>query len=282
MEKEYIGNLIALAGVNGNTISQENLQILIEKYNLSEVEYQEMIDYCNSYGIYITNGTEYYEIHRHFYQEYCDKYYVEKEISDSDRIRYLSVALTNIVKARIYENPSIYFYLSNSEYRLFRHWIASKLKMTYDHEQLKYMVKNHVKESNKDTTFYMLDSEDPQRCQELSAQIEKTTKEVYDYLINFQKAEEIVDYLLMIISNRRRKKIEEGLGAGKTLCGYTQRRIRNAIKYYLAKTFPTEIIEYICEHLPERNETDTRVHLIDPNNMTVCKVLDDILNRILQ
>lgn len=47
MERDYIGNLRAIAGVNHSSISEQDLQLLCIKYNLTDDEETEMRRYCN-------------------------------------------------------------------------------------------------------------------------------------------------------------------------------------------------------------------------------------------
>ena len=53
MEKDYVENLKAVAGVGGNKISEQNLVLLKEKYNLTEEGMKEMKAYCNTHRILI-------------------------------------------------------------------------------------------------------------------------------------------------------------------------------------------------------------------------------------
>ena len=53
MERDYIGNLEVLAAINRNTVSGQNLKVLGMKYDLTDSELQEMVQYCKDHGIHI-------------------------------------------------------------------------------------------------------------------------------------------------------------------------------------------------------------------------------------
>lgn len=53
MDKDYLGNLIVLAGVHSNYVSEQYLQLLCLKYDLSDAEMGEMVIYCKEHGITI-------------------------------------------------------------------------------------------------------------------------------------------------------------------------------------------------------------------------------------
>ena len=45
MERDYIGNLKVLAAINRNTVSEQNLKLLEIKYNLSDSEMHDLVQY---------------------------------------------------------------------------------------------------------------------------------------------------------------------------------------------------------------------------------------------
>ena len=53
MERDYIGNLKVLAAINRNTVSEQNLKLLEIKYNLSDSEMHDLVQYCKDQGIEI-------------------------------------------------------------------------------------------------------------------------------------------------------------------------------------------------------------------------------------
>ena len=53
MEKEYIKNLKALAGVGNSCVSEQNMKILCAKYKLTETDLENMRRYCKDHNITI-------------------------------------------------------------------------------------------------------------------------------------------------------------------------------------------------------------------------------------
>ena len=58
MEKEYIRNLQALAGIQYYSVSKQNLLLLREKYHLSDEETEEMKRYCMEHSISVFDEEE--------------------------------------------------------------------------------------------------------------------------------------------------------------------------------------------------------------------------------
>ena len=58
MSRDFIGNLRVLAAVGGNSVTKQNLELLREKYSLTDTEFEQMIDYCSERSIMIYDEVE--------------------------------------------------------------------------------------------------------------------------------------------------------------------------------------------------------------------------------
>ena len=169
MERDYIGNLRAAAGVHGNSISEQNVELLCEKYDLTEAERADMLQYCREQGISIYNEEE---NESDFVDVSAPAKYEEsltEEQEEAERLvnavseRIMHVALVKLQNRRKRRVQLCGFYLYHKERKL-----AEKVKRIFTIDQLRFINDHLLTFRDEEESFALEDPREQELCAELN------------------------------------------------------------------------------------------------------------------
>ncbi len=165
MEKDYVENLKAVAGVGGNKISEKNLVLLKEKYNLTEEGMKEMKAYCNTHRILI-------------YDEIAKGEFAE-DMNDVKPSRRKSVPIeerNRLKKSRVITKRIMHLASVSARKRVEgRGWLCGTYTSSvrrsterfvmrkFVESEMDYIIEHFPPENDEDICFQMMDDENPEK-----------------------------------------------------------------------------------------------------------------------
>ena len=95
----------------------------------------------------------------------------------------------------------------------------------------------------------------------------------------------ITDYMqhvYTVVENASRVEKPRKLGSNRGVtCNHGRSHLFETIPKIIFRNYDDDTIEYIIAHLPEENDTDTRLVMTDPDNPELCERLNEELNRMM-
>ena len=171
MNTDCMENLRVLAGCNFNSVSEQDLRLLGEKYCLSDEELQELKQYCAEHGIDVYDEVELAGVSD---DEYADSPIEEMyRMTDEEKEgRKLASALLKRI-LQLSEEKS----RKNRKVKMcgtyLTHLIESMERLVmrgFSNEQLKYVIA-HLTYSDENGFFVRADQQDPEMCDKLNERL---------------------------------------------------------------------------------------------------------------
>ena len=176
MQRDYIGHLRALIGVTGYSVSQQNLDILRIKYELTDTEADEMRQYCIEHNVVI-----YDELEKHKNSESSEKpeqikrrhsrTLTEEEKEYRKLIGKVSTCIVNLGMNRTRNSTKDMIGFCGTYTSSIREGIAKRVQRVFSADQLRFIVA-HLPENLEDDEFFSLkDPLEQELCNELSQEM---------------------------------------------------------------------------------------------------------------
>lgn len=166
MEKDYIGNLRVIAGVGGNKVSQQNLLILMEKYQLTEGEMKAMKEYCDRHRIFIYNEEDTVDSDDEIkvVQQRARKTVSAEEKNRRNKAEIIARHIMHFASVKAHKRLEGRGWLCGTYTSSIRRNVESYLVSRFDESEMNYIIEHMAVDNKEDTCFLMLDSADPQKA----------------------------------------------------------------------------------------------------------------------
>lgn len=174
MEKDYIENLRVVISVGGNKISQQNLNLLKVKYNLTDSEMGEMNEYCISHGIEIFDE-ETIETASEAVRTVMHK---SKSRLTEDRIRLeksriIAKYIMHLAEVKVSKEVHDRGWVCGTNIGSVRECIERIIVKRFDETQMDYIIEHLPEENDEDISFQMVDDQNPKMSASINEQLNK-------------------------------------------------------------------------------------------------------------
>lgn len=167
MESEYIRNLCAIIGARSNaTVNDQVLEILRNKYNLTDNEWKTMIEYCNEHQISINHmGKETVDDSVQVSEEPDAKQDVTAEERELDRyVETITGRIMHIAAVRAKKRVNGKGWICGTYTKSVANLVKRKVKYNFSINQLRFIVDHLPDESDIEERFSLQDPENVYEC----------------------------------------------------------------------------------------------------------------------
>lgn len=170
MNNDCIENLRVLAAINHNSVSEQNLKLLGEKYSLSEAELQELDQYCKDNGIDVydeekmacisgenNNGNN---VTCSVRKTDC---ITEEEKENQKMASIITKRIMHIAAIKARKSVNGRGWLCGTYTGSVRRLVEQRVRRSFSNEELKYIV-DHLSDSDEEDLFAIEDQQSPGTC----------------------------------------------------------------------------------------------------------------------
>ena len=189
-QKDYIENLKVLAGVHMHFVSSQNLDLLREKYGLSDPEFEEMKVYCKEYGITVYDeekggkdaavSAEANIIRNKSSPtkggSLCEEVYndiIRENKENLDRIHKIARCIMRIASTKARRGVKGLGWVCGTYANSVRKSVEVKLKHSFTRDQLQFII-DHLpsnREADEAECFSLTDPKEQKMCDEMSIKL---------------------------------------------------------------------------------------------------------------
>ena len=172
MERDYIGNLEVLAAINRNTVSEQNLKVLGMKYDLTDSELQEMVQYCKDHGIHIYDE-EKTAVRSDDAIAIKKKSLPPEEIERNKMALLITKHIMSIAASRALKRVNGRGWLCGTYTSAKEGTLEKYVKRAFSIEELRFITVHlpDVEANRRDGSFALTDPERPEMCEELNRKL---------------------------------------------------------------------------------------------------------------
>ena len=191
MNKDYIGNLRAIAGVNLNAVSEQHLQILKLKYHLSDTQIEDLYKYCDCHSIRIydecINIPEYHSEAEMSFMNKLDT--IEKKIHE-ELVNVITERIINIAVNKMRKSMNRKNWLCDIPFHSQRHKLFYHISRVFSYDDLTYIATHLSPPNDEETAFVLYDEVEPNKSHHFTELLNNLVltvrvyrrKRNYDYL----------------------------------------------------------------------------------------------------
>ena len=178
MDTSYIGNLRALAGVHYGYISEQTINLLCLKHNLSKNEMNEMILYCRNHGITIYDEEKEDPLSENINTTAPQKVVAplteeQKQLNRmADKVSRSIMHIASVKAIRRVGGP-LQGWLCGTYTSSVTKSLAERVKHVFTREQLQFLIDHlpSARDEDKVESFSLTDADRQDLCDELSAKL---------------------------------------------------------------------------------------------------------------
>lgn len=164
MNIDCIENLRVLAAINQNSVSEQNLNLLGIKYNLSDAELQELIQYCKDNGIDIYDEEDRASISDDNDAACLNRkteHMTEEEKENKEWASVIAKRIMQMATVEANKRANGRGWICGTYASAIRQNVEKVIRMYFTREELKYIVE-HLTDSDEAECFAMKDPESPE------------------------------------------------------------------------------------------------------------------------